>query len=165
MFDSAFGSEPSREGRCPRLRLARWGLLTILVVGGLGCPGGLVAAAVISRYAGLLDLVRRGDLFGEEAMREEACRGVDAAFLPPPCDARTLRPQEFQEGGFNPAYIHSPGYYVVAGFGGRLVDRVPGVSSPVVGARLMGALWLGGGRARRTSSTIRPLSAGVLAIE
>lgn len=89
------------------------------------------------------DLVRRGDLFGDEAMREEACRGVDAAFLPPPCDARTLRPQEFQEGGFNTAYIHSPGYYVVAGFGGRLVDRVPGVSSPVVGARLMGALWLG----------------------
>jgi hypothetical protein len=89
------------------------------------------------------DLVRRGDLFGDEAMREEACRGVDAAFLPPPCDARTLRPQEFQEGGFNTAYIHSPGYYIVAGFGGRLVDRVPGVSSPVVGARLMGALWLG----------------------
>ena len=89
------------------------------------------------------DLVRRGDLFGDEAMREEACRGVDAVFPTPPCDARTLRPQDFQEGGYNTAYIHSPGYYLVAGLGGRVVDRVPGVASPVVGARLMGALWLG----------------------
>lgn len=43
MLDSAFGSEPSREGRCHHLRLARWGLLTVLVASGLCRPGGLVA--------------------------------------------------------------------------------------------------------------------------
>jgi hypothetical protein len=88
------------------------------------------------------EFVYRGDLVGTEALREEACRGVDARFSTPPCDARTLRPQDFQEEGFNTAYIHTPGYYIVAGLGGRLIDRVPGVMSPVVGARLMGVLWL-----------------------
>jgi hypothetical protein len=88
------------------------------------------------------DLVYRGDRVGTEALREEACRGVDGGYPTPPCGARTLRPADFQEEGYNTAYVHTPGYYLVAGLGGRLIDRVPGVMSPVVGARLMGALWL-----------------------
>lgn len=89
------------------------------------------------------ELISRGESFGIEAMREEACRGVDAQFQPPPCDQPELRPEEFQEGGENTAEPHPPVYYAVEGVGGRLVESLPGIASPVTAARLMGTLWLG----------------------
>jgi hypothetical protein len=91
------------------------------------------------------ELVRYGDKFGEQAMREEACRRVDSAFSPPSCTAPVLHPEDFQEAGYNTAYAHPPGFYAVDGLGGRLLDLMPGVNSAVTGIRLMGALWLGGG--------------------
>jgi hypothetical protein len=89
------------------------------------------------------ELIERGELFGIEAMREEACRGVDAEFRPPPCDQPVLRPEEFQEAGYNTAEPHPPIYYAVEGVGGRLTEALPGIASPVTAARLMGILWLG----------------------
>lgn len=57
-----------------------------------------------------------GELIGEEAMRLEACNGIEAAFEPPPCDAPNLEPEEFQEGGINTAADGTPSpYYIVTG--------------------------------------------------
>ncbi len=87
-------------------------------------------------------LVAIGERFGEPAMREEACRGIDAAFQPPPCDAAVLAPEVYQEAGFNTAAPHPPLYYVATGIGARLLSALPGVDSFVTGARLMGGIWL-----------------------
>jgi 4-amino-4-deoxy-L-arabinose transferase-like glycosyltransferase len=91
------------------------------------------------------ELVRRGDHEGQEAMREEACRGLDNPMPIPSCEAPSYDPADFQEEGFNTAYAHPPGYYWVSGVGGRLLAALPGVGGPVTGARLMGAAWLGVG--------------------
>lgn len=57
-----------------------------------------------------------GELIGEDAMRIEACRGIDAQFTPPSCDAAELSPEQFQEMGINTAAdgIPSP-YYIMTG--------------------------------------------------
>jgi Dolichyl-phosphate-mannose-protein mannosyltransferase len=91
------------------------------------------------------EVVRRGDRDGQEAMREMACRGIDYPMTLPSCEARSYDPVDFPEQGFDTAYAHPPGYYLVSGLGGRLLEVLPGVGSPVTGARLMGAAWLGGG--------------------
>lgn len=89
-------------------------------------------------------LVRAGDKFGQDAMREEACRGIDAALNDalPACDSKRFNPNDFQEAGYNTAYIHPPTYYAVEGTIGSVLQKITGVSSLVTTARLVGALWL-----------------------
>lgn len=89
-------------------------------------------------------LVAAGDKFGERAMREEVCRGIDSEFdkVLPDCEAPDLRPSQFQEGGYNTAYIHPPTYYVIGGVIGRAIQEVAGASSLVSPVRSVGALWL-----------------------
>lgn len=89
--------------------------------------------------------VKQGDKVGETAMREEACRGVDADFTPPPCDSPDLRPEQFQEAGYNTASGQFPIYYAVTGAVARVILRAPGIDSIVTAGRLVGALWLAAG--------------------
>jgi hypothetical protein len=86
--------------------------------------------------------VRRGDRVGQSAMREEACRGIDN-FNPPPCGSALYHSRDFQEGGYNTAYIHPPVYYALTGTGARLIG-ISGDHSFVTEARLMGIVWLDG---------------------
>ncbi|RJL35399.1 class I SAM-dependent methyltransferase [Bailinhaonella thermotolerans] len=71
-------------------------------------PGGVVAAALISRFAGLHDMIRKGR-YAEPAMRE----GIDASVRD-----GVLRPGE---AGFTLAYFHRPeeaaGEFAAAGLG------------------------------------------------
>jgi hypothetical protein len=91
-------------------------------------------------------LVQPGERVGELAMREEACRGIDApGFVTPPCDAPELSPDQFQELGINTASSHPPVYYVVAGLGARLIDALPGIDSFLTAGRLTGTLFLAAG--------------------
>lgn len=87
-------------------------------------------------------LPRRGERVGGVAMEIEACRGLDADYPLPACGPKgpSDRPQ-FQEDGFNTAYIHAPVYYAVAGISGRALNKI-GVTDFLDGARLTGALWL-----------------------
>ena len=58
----------------------------------------------------------------------------------PACDAPTLVPDQFQEGGFNTAYIHPPTYYFltsVLSAPGRFLDL-----EPVTAGRIAGGAWL-----------------------
>lgn len=91
------------------------------------------------------DLLGRGDRFGDEMMREFACRRLDASeitFEVPPCDApeAELTPEKFPESGYNSAFIHPPTYYMVAAVGG-IVGEWFGLSF-VSGARAANLLWL-----------------------
>jgi hypothetical protein len=122
------------------------------------------------------NLVRVGDMVGERAMREEACRGKDslgAAANPaeriPPCSQTVLRPEEFPGQGWNTAYGHPPTYYVVTGVLGRGLMVVTGIDSLVTAGRVLGAAWLAAGlgscwaAGRRLGAGALPL-AGALAL-
>ena len=89
-------------------------------------------------------LVPAGDKFGQDAMREEACRGIDAPLNDslPACDSKRFHPADFQEAGYNTAYIHPPTYYAIEGTIGWVLQKFTGVDSLVTTARLVGALWL-----------------------
>ena len=116
---------------------------------------------------------RHGDTIGQEAMEEAACRGIDYPLrlsidalndwlhltgergVPqlspasvvqvqlPPCGSLLLSPDQFPNSGLNTASPHPPVYYTTTALGGKAFEAVPGVDSPITGARLVGILWLG----------------------
>ncbi len=93
------------------------------------------------------DIVRMGDRVGQDALREEACRGLDSPFPVPPCrPGVTYRSAEFQELGVNTADIHPPTYYAVTSVVARIFQLF-GAESLVTAGRLAGGIWLGAGLA------------------
>ena len=93
------------------------------------------------------EIVAPGDKVGNEALRQEACRGVDApAFVLPPCSpTATYDPHVFQEKGYNTAALNTPLYYSITHAVGRVILTLPGVEDMVDAGRLVGALWLWAG--------------------
>lgn len=91
-------------------------------------------------------VVREGERVGQDAMRAEACHGVDSpGAISPPCDLAKFDPSSFRELGYNTAANQSPVYYAVSGLCGRLLVAV-GVTDDLFRAtRLAGAGWLGAG--------------------
>ena len=87
-----------------------------------------------------------GDLLGQDALREESCRGIDFQWLDPPCDSKRFNPEVFRDDGWQTASPHPPLYYILAGISGRAL-RGPGILDERVidGARLMSALLFGFG--------------------
>ena len=84
-----------------------------------------------------------GELVGQDAMRETACRGIDFPVTLPSCDDASFRPEDFPEGGYDTAAIHPPTYYLISGGVGRLLIKIGLVDSLVTGGRLAGILWVG----------------------
>jgi len=84
---------------------------------------------------------REGDLVGQETMRAEACRKVDAVFTAPACDATNLTPEQFQEFGVDTAASDPPLYYVTGGLVARGLQHGFGMDFVTAG-RLVGVLWL-----------------------
>jgi len=89
------------------------------------------------------EVVHRGDVFTQEALRTEACRGVDYDFPAPACRAGAYDPRQFQEGGYNTAYIHGPAYYAISGGIAAALSGAVGSDSIFTTGRLAGVLWLG----------------------
>ena len=117
-------------------------------------------------------VVRHGELIGQEAMDEAACRGVDyplrlgiqslnnwlrlvqeravVHLSPeivtragfPACRSLLTTPDQFTHQGINTASIHPPTYYTTTALVGRAIEAAPGVGSPVTAARLVSILWL-----------------------
>ena len=93
-----------------------------------------------------LNLPRLGDSLGQEAMRIEACRGVDlAGWVDPPCRTRHFAPKDFRDNGYQTATPHPPGYYVAVGALGRFFDSVGLANDPLGPMRLAGGLLLAAG--------------------
>lgn len=88
-------------------------------------------------------VVAQGERIGQAALRDELCRGIDAAFSLPPCDMPApLNPDIFQERGYNTAYVHPPPYYFVTGVAAKVIRGVTGIDSTLTAARSVGAVWL-----------------------
>ncbi|HPU39580.1 MAG TPA: hypothetical protein PLS63_08405 [Microthrixaceae bacterium] len=93
--------------------------------------------------AGKGEMVGRGDLVGDEAMHEEACRGIDAVGPVLPClPIGSYNASQFQEGGQNTAYIHSPVYYFGTAWVGKVVVKVTPIDNLMKAARLLGPMWV-----------------------
>ena len=81
----------------------------------------------------------------EPAMREEVCGGIDAVITLPPCTSKTLVPAQFQDQGYDTAYVHPPTYYDATWAVGKVVKPLSGAKNWVTVWRLLGALWLAAG--------------------
>lgn len=90
---------------------------------------------------------RLGDKLSQEAMRVEACRGIDLLGLveAPPCDAEVFDPVLFRDDGWQTATAHPPPYYLGAGLFGRVAAAVGDPDSFLDGARAFSALLLAAG--------------------
>ena len=92
-------------------------------------------------------VIGRGERVGQEAMRTELCRGIDAPLAGlPPCDTPgPLDPEWFQERGYNTASVHPPTYYAVTSVLARVLEPLLGLEALHTAARLVGIFWLGAG--------------------
>jgi 4-amino-4-deoxy-L-arabinose transferase-like glycosyltransferase len=84
-----------------------------------------------------------GDKLRQDAMREEACRGIDYQWLNPPCDSLKFKPAAFRDYGYQTASPHPPAYYILSGISGRTFRGLGIFDGTLVGARLMSALLFG----------------------
>jgi hypothetical protein len=116
-------------------------------------------------------IVRPGDQFGDEAMQEEACRGLDyPGFVLPACEiGGDYDPDDFQEAGYNTASANTPLYYSITHLVAAPLKAVAGLDSLVTAGRLVGGLWLAGGlllayAAARRLGAGRWAAASVLAV-
>lgn len=86
-----------------------------------------------------------GDRVGQEAMRQQDCRGVDApGFEPGPCrPLGSFDPADFQEKGYNTAAANTPIYYTATRGLAEAVRAATSADDLVTAARLAGGVWLG----------------------
>jgi hypothetical protein len=89
------------------------------------------------------DVPRRGDLVGQEAMRDQACRGIDDPQVKQvPClPEGSYDPATFQEAGQNTAFGYLPPYYAVTAAVATAVTALTPVEDFANAARLAGILW------------------------
>jgi hypothetical protein len=93
-------------------------------------------------------IVAPADKVGNDALRQEACRGVDApGFVVPAACSRTATydPSAFQERGYNTAAGYTPLYYSITHAAALAISALTPASDLVTSARLAGALWLWAG--------------------
>lgn len=104
-----------------------------------------------------------GEYVGQEAMRIQACDGIDAGWPTPPCTTPTFDPGDFQELGINTAAGRPSLYYVVTGYLGRAVSAVTGAGF-LVSARIVSLLSLAMGAALLAWACLRLSLSPVLAV-
>lgn len=92
-------------------------------------------------------IVAPGDRVGNDAMREEACRGIDFPWsaLPACVDGAVYDPESFQERGYNTAAVNTPLYYSVTHLMALPIMWLSPIDNLVEAGRLAGGVWLAGG--------------------
>lgn len=92
-------------------------------------------------------VVAPGDRVDDEAMEEEACRGLDyVGFELPACEPDgDYQPGDFQEEGYNTASANTPLYYSITHLLALPILALTPADNLVTAGRLVGALWLAGG--------------------
>jgi len=91
-----------------------------------------------------LSMPRMGQRLQPSTLRVTVCAGIVLAVKLPPCDARTLTPQEFPGGGYQYEAQQPPTYYAATVPFRLFFFDVLGVRDPDA-TRLVGILWLVGG--------------------
>lgn len=85
-----------------------------------------------------------GDKVGQDAMREQSCRGLDlAGFERGTCSRSfTFDPNAYQERGYSTGSVNAPVYYSLTKALAVPLGAVMGTDSLVTPGRLVGGLWL-----------------------
>lgn len=104
-----------------------------------------------------------GETFGQEALRTEACSGLDYPFELPPCDSPSFDPARFQEAGLNTAAGRPSLYYVVTGYLARALSWTTGAGF-LLSARIVSLLSLALGAALTTWVALRLSGSALLAV-
>lgn len=87
-------------------------------------------------------IVREGEVYGAEALRQMACHGIiPHGLLGAPCAAGALDPALFPYSGLNSAAAYPPFQFWLTRVVGDVIALIPGVT-PLDGYRLVGTLWL-----------------------
>ena len=100
-----------------------------------------------SMRASSFELPKLGDLLSQDAMRVEACRGIDRVieWTDPPCDSKVFDPVRFRDDGYQTASPHPPTYYLGAGWFARAAEAIGLSDSFVDPARVFSALLFAAG--------------------
>jgi hypothetical protein len=91
------------------------------------------------------ELLRMGDRIGQDALRDEACRGLDWEFFtPPPCHpTKPYNPDIYPDLAYNSAHVHPPTYYLLTALAVNGFETTGLFRDFVTTGRLSGGLWLG----------------------
>lgn len=104
-----------------------------------------------------------GEYVGQDAMRIQACDGIDAGWPTPACSTPTLNPDDFQELGINTAAGRPSLYYVVTGYLGEVFSAISGAGF-LVSARVVSLVSLALGAALLAWVCLRLSGSAVLSI-
>lgn len=108
-----------------------------------------------------------GESDGQEAMRIQACEGIDAGWPTPPCSTETFDPADFQELGINTAAGRPSLYYVVTGYLGQALSWATGAGF-LISARIISLISLAIGAALTSWAALRlslsPALSGALGV-
>lgn len=88
---------------------------------------------------------RLGDVLSQDAMREEACRGLDLPWEDQPCNTKKFAPLHFRDLGYQTATAHPPTYYLGAGWFARAAEGLGLSNSFIDPARVFSALLFAAG--------------------
>ena len=88
---------------------------------------------------------RLGDVLSQDAMREEACRGLDLPWEDQPCNTKKFAPLHFRDLGYQTASAHPPTYYLGAGWFARAAEGLGISNSFLDPARVFSALLFAAG--------------------
>lgn len=89
------------------------------------------------------ELLGMGVQIGQDALRDEACRGVDWPMFNPPCHPNEpYNPDIYPDLGYNSAHIHPPTYYFLTAIAVKTFDVIGIAENFVSAGRVAGGLWL-----------------------
>jgi hypothetical protein len=148
-------------------RLADVGVAVLLLVLGLGSVAlhtdGYTKVSPVDELQHIDYLYRApsppayADKVGQDAMREQACRGLD--FVGEgvrECTTKDIYdPATFQERGYSTGSVNSPVYYTLTKLVAVPLQAVAGFDSLVTAGRMVGGLWLGLGLALAYLTAVR----------
>ena len=134
----------------------RWALAALMAIMGISMVLVSVQVGSYSRLSPIdelshLDYLYRspallapGDKVEQEAMHEQACRGVDAeGFDPIKCNRRTVYDADiYQEKGYNTAATNTPIYYAATRAVAETIKALTPTGSLFVSGRLASGAWL-----------------------
>lgn len=92
--------------------------------------------------SGQLHIPLDNEKLGQTTLRIMSCSGIDADFVPPPCEQDFFDPLEFPDQGFNESAVSTPTYYVLTGLVARTARIFPLFDDLLVSARLANWGWM-----------------------
>ena len=123
--------------------------LLLMLIGGLVIYRDLPLSPIDEHHhldnvlkSGQLHIPLDNEKLGQTTLRIMSCTGIDADFVPPPCEQESFDPLDFPDQGFNESAVSTPSYYVLTGLVARAARIFPLFDDLLVSARLANWGWM-----------------------